>query len=300
MKQNQSTKAQEHGVVRRKICEPLRLRVLAVQKLFPFLAMVCFVSGVRAQVTDSSFSLVKTYKGDVAGAAIDNLDNLYIISSTGQVKKFGPKGDSIGVFNGIRNYGKLTAIDVTNPLKPLAFYKDFSAVVILDRFLANRSSINLRKYNILQPSAIGLSYDNNVWVFDTYDNKLKKIDEAGNLLLQTDDFRSLFSQSFAPQKIINDNGFIYLADSASGIFVFDNYGTYKRKILLKNWNTIDVTNGRVVRLSKDAVVVYNPVNFSEKSLPYPTSFKPYLHSFTTNNKLVTFSPDSLRIYRVGY
>lgn len=266
-----------------------------------FVIVSCFIAGFAgAQITDSSFSLVKTYKGDVAGAALDNLDDLYIISSTGQVKKFGPKGDSIGVFNGIRNYGKLTAIDVTNPLKPLLFYKDFSTVVILDRFLANRSSLGLRKYNVLQPSAIGLSYDNNIWVFDTYDNKLKKIDEAGNLLLQTDDFRSLFNQSFAPQKIINDNGFVYLADSAVGVFVFDNYGTFKRKIPLKSWNAIDVTNGRIVRLSNGAIVVYNPVNFSEKNFSFPSSFKPYLRSFTTGNKLVTFSPDSLRIYRMGY
>jgi hypothetical protein len=253
-----------------------------------------------AQITDSSFSLVRTYKGDITGAAIDKLDNLYIISSTGQIKKFGAKGDSVGVFNGIRNYGKLFTIDVTNPLKPLLFYKDFSNVVVLDRFLANRVSLNLRQYNILQPSAIGLSYDNNIWVFDQYDYKLKKINEAGDLLLQTDDFRTLFNQSFTPQKIINDNGFVYLADSANGIFVFDNYGTYKRKILLKDWQTIDVWNDMIIRLSKDAIVVYNPSTFLEKSLKFPATFTPYLHSFTNTNKLITFSPDSLRIYRVGY
>lgn len=253
-----------------------------------------------AQVTDSSFSLVKTYKGDVTGAAIDKLDNLYIISSTGQIKKFGAKGDSVGVFNGIRNYGKLYSIDVTNPLRPLLFYKDFSNVVVLDRFLANRAAINLRQFNILQPSAIGLSYDNNIWVFDQYDFKLKKINEAGDLLLQTDDFRTLFNQNFAPQKIINDNGLVYLADSASGIFVFDNYGTYKRKIVLKDWQTVDVWNDMIIRLSKDAIVVYNPSTFMEKSLKFPPTFIPYLRSFTNTNKLITFSPDSLRIYRIGY
>lgn len=185
-------------------------------------------------------------------------------------------------------------------MKPLLFYKDFSSVQVLDRFLANRASINLRTYNILQPSAIGLSYDNNIWVFDQFDSKLKKIDEAGNLLLQTDDFRTLFNQSFSPQKIINDNGFVYLADSANGIFVFDNYGTFKRKILLKDRTTIDIWKGMVVRLNKNAIIVYNPTNFSEKSVKFPSSFTPYLHSFTTTNKLITFSQDSLRVYRVGY
>lgn len=300
MKKEQTTKAKRQGVAQRKLRASLCLRVFVVQKVFLLLVTITFVSKARAQITDSSFSLVKTYHGDVVGAAVDNLDNLYIISSTGQVKKFGPKGDSIGVFNGVRAYGNLTAIDVTNPLKPLLFYKDFSYVVVLDRFLASRTAVNLRKYNVLQPSAIGLSYDNNIWVFDTYDNKLKKIDEAGNLLLQTDDFRSVFAQSFAPQRLMNENGFVYLADSASGVFVFDNYGTYKRKIPVKNWNAIDVVNGRIVHLSKDAIVVYNPVNLVEKSFAYPSSFRPYLHSFTTNDKFITFSQDSLRIYRVGY
>lgn len=267
--------------------------------LFIILSFLIVTAGF-SQVTDSSFSLIKTYRGDIVSAAIDKLDNLYITSSTGQVKKFGAKGDSIGVFNGVRAYGKLSAIDVSNPLKPLLFYKDFSNIVVLDRFLANRASINLRQFNILQPTAIGLSYDNNIWVFDQFDNKLKKIDESGNILLQTDDFRTLFNQSFAPQKIMNDNGLVYLADSAAGIFVFDNYGTYKRKILLKNWNTVDVWNGMVVRLSKDAIIVYNPASFTERSLRFPSAFTPYIHSFTTSNKLITFSPDSLRIYRVGY
>jgi hypothetical protein len=251
-------------------------------------------------VTDPGFVLTRTYKGDITGAALDNLDNLYIISSTGQIKKIGPKGDSIGVFNGMRNYGKLAAIDVSNPLKPLLFYKDFSTVLVLDRYLANRISVNLRQSSILQPSAIGLSYDNNIWVFDQYDSKLKKVDETGNILLQTDDFRTLFGQNFTPQKIINDNGFVYLADSASGIFVFDNYGSYKRKIVMKNWTAVDVWKGRIVRLSKEAIVVYNPANFTEKGLKFPSTFTPYLHSFTNANKLITFSQDSLRIYQVGY
>lgn len=268
--------------------------------------VICVLSAVflsvcgRAQIADTSFSLVKTYRGDVVGAAVDNLDNLYILSSTGQVKKFGPNNDSVGVFNGVRAYGKLTAIDVSNPLKPLLFYKDYSNVVVLDRFLATRASLNLRRYNVVQPSAIGLSYDNNIWVFDQYDNKLKKIDEAGAVLMQTDDFRTLFGQSLAPQKIINDGGLVYLADSAVGIYVFDNYGTFKRRIALKSWSAVDVWGGRVLRLSNEAVVVYNPVNFAEKRVPFPPTFRPYLHAFVNSNKLVTFSPDSLRIYRVGY
>ena len=190
-----------------------------------FLLTLCFLllaSSAPAQKPvsyhDSSFILLKTYSGDIADAAVDNLDNLYIVSSTGQIKKFDARGDSTGVYNQLRNFGRLFSIDVSNPLRPLLFYKDFSTVVLLDRFLANRSALDLRRYHILQPGAVGVSYDNNIWVFDEYDNKLKKLDEQGNKLLETPDFRTAFSETIHPQKIISSNGFVYLADTASGVF----------------------------------------------------------------------------------
>jgi hypothetical protein len=258
-----------------------------------------FFSFVAVAQQDSAFLLLRSYNGDIVNASLDNLDNLYVVSSTGQLKKLNNHGDSVAVFNGMRAFGKLQAIDVTNPLRPLLFYKDFSTIVVLDRFFANRSSIDLRRHNILQPSAIGLSYDNNIWVFDQYDNKLKKIDESGNKLLETPDFRQLFDKSISPQKIISDDGLVYLADSAQGVFVFDNYGTFKRRIEVKNWRNIDVWNGRLVRLNGNAIVVYNPATFVEQQQLFPAHFTPYRHSFTTRNQLVTFSPDTLRIYRFG-
>lgn len=253
----------------------------------------------RAQ-KDSAFQLLRTYSGDITNVVLDNLDNFYVVSSSGQLKKFNSRGDSVAVFNGVRNYGKLHAVDITNPLKPLLFYKDFSTVVILDRLLSNRSSIDLRRHNILQPTAITLSYDNNIWVFDQFDNKLKKIDEAGNLLLQTTDFRQLFNQTITPQRIINDGGLLYLADSTQGVFVFDNYGAFKRKIQVKGWRYVDVWDGMLVRLGENNIIVYNPATFAEQAQRFPAMFRPYLHAFTNRNKLVTFSSDSLRIYRLAY
>jgi hypothetical protein len=267
---------------------------------YAFVIWLLFVAFFSFAQKDSSFVLVRSYHGDIAGVAVDNLDNLYIVSSTGQLKKLNSRGDSVGVFNGIRAYGKLSAIDVTNPLKPLLFYKDFSTVVVLDRFLASRVSLDLRRYGVLQPTAIALSYDNNIWVFDQYDNKLKKLDEAGNILLETTDFRQLLALPIAPQKIINDNGLVYLADSAKGIFVFDNYGAFKRKIEAKNWNGIDVRDGKLVRLGNGEIIVYNPSTFAEQSQKLPPNFSPSVHAYTVQNKLVTFSQDSLRIYRFSY
>lgn len=245
---------------------------------------------------DSSFVLVGSYKGDVVDAAMDNLDNLYVISSTGQIKKYSAAGDSIAVYNQVRNFGKSFAIDVSNPLKVLLFYKDFSTVVVLDRFLAGITTINLKNFNILQPAAVGLSYDNNIWVYDEYDSKLKKINEQGDLILETSDLRGALNLSLSPQKIINDNGLVYVADTTSGIFVFDNYGSFKRKVPLVNWQTIGVYKNSVISINRDLLTVYNTSTLmqSQKKIPL---FNPLARSFIIGDKFITFSPQQIQVYR---
>ena len=271
-----------------------------VRAFFNILFSFLLVQSSFAQQKDSSFTLIKTYTGDIADAAIDNLDNLYIISSTGQIKKFNSNGDSTGTYNQVRNFGKLFSLDVSNPLRLLLFYKDFSTVVLLDRFLANRITIDLRKYNILQPGAVATSYDNNIWVFDEYDNKLKKIDEQGNKLLETPDFRTIFSETIHPQKIIGDNNLVYLADTANGVFVFDNYGSFKKKIAVKNWQSIAIKENYLIQTHNNEIVVYNTATFIDAKKIIPSSFQPYVKSFSTSTKLVTFSNDSLNIYQYRF
>jgi len=272
-----------------------------VKQLFIIYLLASGFLPCLAQVQpDSGFTLVKTYKGDITDAVMDNLDNLYIISSSGQVRKFNEKGDSVAIYNQVRNAGKLFSVDVSNPLRPLLFYKDFSTIVLLDRFLANRASIDLKRYNILQPGAAGISYDNNIWVFDEYDNKLKKVDEQGKLLVETPDMRTIFPVSVHPQKILSDNGLVYLADSVNGVFVFDNYGAYKKKIGVTKWQSIAVKEKYIIQTHPNEIIVYNTSNFMDVKKPIPASFQPYFHSFSTSARLVTFTNDTLRIYQYRF
>jgi hypothetical protein len=184
-------------------------------------------------------------------------------------------------------------------LKILLFYKDFSTVVILDRLLASQSSLDLKRYNILNPCAIGNSYDNNIWVYDEFDNKLKKIDEQGNKLLETPDFRTVFDQNISPQKIFSDNGLVYLADTTNGVFVFDNYGSFKKRILVKNWQTIAIANSNIISTNNEFISVFNSSTQMQRQKKIPF-FQPYFHSFITPSRLVNFSNNSVQVYQYHY
>src|SRR5689334_25237376 len=123
---------------------------------------LCFIFSAffaKAQ-GDSSFKLIKTYREAVVDVAVDNLGNIYLLTVSDAIKKLNASGDSVGIYNEVKRFGKLSSVAVSNPLKILLYYKDFSKVVVLDRQLSVRSVVDLRKHNIIQTSAIGLSYDN--------------------------------------------------------------------------------------------------------------------------------------------
>ena len=99
---------------------------------------------VRGQA-DTAFQRIKIIQGDIVAFTVDNLDNIYLLSSTNQVKKLAANGDSVAIFNDVKKFGQASLIDVSNPLKVLVYYKDFATIVVLDRFLNVRNTIDLRK-----------------------------------------------------------------------------------------------------------------------------------------------------------
>jgi len=210
-----------------------------MKKIIFILLLTFYFLSANAQ-SDSSFHLVKTIKGDIVDFTVDNSDNIYILNSRNQLKKLSTNGDSVAIFNDVKKFGRATYIDVSNPLRLLLYYKDFSTIVVLDRFLNVRNTIDLRRKNILQVKAIALAYDNNIWLYDELENKLKKINEDGKVLQETPDFRLLFGEAPSPQFIFDQDKFVYLYDSLKSVFVFDYFGALKNKILITGWKNFKV------------------------------------------------------------
>lgn len=251
----------------------------------------------NAQMGAAVVPPLKTFQLQIADLAVDNLDNLYILTTTDQLKKYNAEGDSVSAYNDVRRFGKLHAIDVTNPLRLLLFYKDFSNVVILDRQLSVRTAIELRRKNILQAGAVGLSYDNNIWLFDEYDNKLKKINEEGTIMLETPDMRNVFGFALQPQQIIDQNNTVYLYDPAKGVFLFDHFGTFRKKLPITNWHRVAVFDKYIYGIDADASFnYYNTATLLSNQKKLPPVLNSTYNYHVANNKLFAWTKDSLHIY----
>lgn len=266
-----------------------------MKTLFSILLFVCCTTTAVAQ-QDSLFQLRKTLKITGVQLAVDNLENLYVLSNNEQLKKYSATGDSIAVYNEVKRFGKLHTIDVSNPLKLLLYYKDFSTIVILDRLLGLRASLDLRRHNIQQASAIGLSYDNNVWVFDALNYKLKKLDEQGNQLMETEDFRSLFNTGFQPTTIIDQNNSVYLYDPAVGVYQFDHFGTFQKRYPITKWQNIAIAGKHIVGILGNALNAYNTSTLLQQQYQFPSSFGSFSQYIISNTALFGLGSEGVHVY----
>ena len=257
--------------------------------------MLFLYTGTVAQ-TDSSFQLIKTIKGDIVAFTVDNLDNIYLLNSSNQVKKLNSNGDSVAIFNDVKKFGQASLIDVSNPLKVLLYYRDFATIVVLDRFLNVRNTIDLRKQNILQARAVGQSYDNKIWLYDELENKLKKIDEDGTLLLETPDFRQLFDQTPIPHRIFDEDQYVYLYDSTKAVFVFDYYGAFKNQLPITGWKNFKVAGKYIFGSKDDKLFRYNIKTFRTEDWKMPEQIR-LARSFNfSSSRLYALRKDGIEIY----
>lgn len=217
----------------------------------------------------NGLALVRTIGENLADFTVDNLGNFYLLDKSGQLKKRDADGDSIGVYNDVRRYGKVHAIDASNPLKVLLHFRDFGTVVVLDRFLNNRNTIDLRKQDIFQARVIGQSFDNGLWVYDELNGKLKRLDDNGKLVAETVDFRVLSDTPPTPLYIADANRLVYLYDPEKGLIVLDYFGTVRNQVALLGWTDFQVMGDDVVGRKGTMLLRYTPGTLITKELSLP-------------------------------
>lgn len=215
----------------------------------------------------TGFRLINTYDTKAKSLAVDNFGNFYTMSDN-KVLKFGPDGKYLYPYEEFRN-GKIGMIDVTNPMKLMVYYPDFSTIVFLDRFLSPLNKYNFFDLGYQNITAVASSVDGRIWFYDNVEFKLKKIDETGKVYRESQPLNVLIEQAPNPSFIVEKDNQVYLNDSAIGILVFDLFGSYAKTIPLKGLKRFQVLQGQIVYQDGLTVNSYNPLTFETKGFAMP-------------------------------
>lgn len=223
-------------------------------------------AGAQPQV---SFTVGKAIPGFFQYMMPDEIGNLYAVTTSGQLKKYNTKLDSMAVFNDVRRYGKLHSISANNPLRSVLYFKEYRTIVVLDRLMQVVNKIDLRRTGIFQVQAVAQSYDNNIWIFDEQESKIKKLDDEGRVLFSTADLRLVFSSSVSPSVLFDMGGYIYLYDAVEGLFIFDYYGALKNKVALIGWKDVQPIGNQIAGIRDNKLMLYTPgtLDIQEVNLP---------------------------------
>jgi hypothetical protein len=268
-----------------------------VKKVILYTIISLSLSSLSAQ-TDSLSRESRLITGTFVDFQVDNLGNLFLLTPDNQLKKYSAAGDSLGVFNDVRRYGKIAYIDATNPLKILLFYQEFGTIVMLDRFLNNIGSIDLRQLGFYQVTCIGLAYDNNIWVYDALAGQLNKISGDGTLINQTNDIRQFTDSVPDPVLLTDQGGLVYLFDPQKGAFVFDHYGGFQKLIPLKNWRHFSVINKTLLGWNGREFLKYEDKSmFTEEKKQIPADYLPALKILIMPDFLYVLKGDGIHVYK---
>lgn len=238
---------------------------------------------------DSLYRFMKKLDYPVVYFTTGPSGELFTINADNQLKKYNSDGDSVGVFNDVKKYGKLTYVVAQNPWKTILYYENFETILLLDKYLKVLGNINLRDRNIFGVRAVATSYDNNVWIFDPAEMKIKKLDDNGNPLMASVDLRQVFGNPPQPEQIIDQDGLLYLYDPSKGVYIFDYYGSFKTLLPFKNWKRIFVVGKTIYGFDDSFIYTGTP--------PLPVAEKRPLPSFLTDAVQISISPQMIWVLK---
>ena len=137
--------------------------IILFLSLLHFCVSHCQISKINASVVKVKFVEVDNFVGE------DALCYSYYIKDSNFIKL---KNDENWQYTNIA-LGKIKNVDIQNPLKIVIFYENFNCVVILDNQLNEIKNINFSLENQeIVASAIGISSQGNLWVFNSTDMQL--------------------------------------------------------------------------------------------------------------------------------
>lgn len=195
--------------------------------------------------TDGQVISVADLQGHVKDIAVDELGYVYILTDQNQLHRCNDTLKILFTYSNNR-LGNIHSIDVSNPQKLLVYYNRYGVVASLDNTLTESFILDLHEFGYEDVQAIGLSSDNQIWLYDPLEFKLKKIDRLGNLLFESNSMIHENLEQIKPKSLREAVAKVYLFDNDM-LYLFDDYGKYLRKTSLNELRHFQLDNeGKII------------------------------------------------------
>ena len=146
--------------------------------------------------------------------------------------------------------GKISKVDLQNPLKIVLFYENFNTVIILDNQLNEIQKINFSENTIpIVATAIGISSMNQLWIYNSMNQQLGLYDYLNN------EYKTIsvpFSESI--KNYSSDFNVFHWVDNKNNWYTCDIFGKIISKAIIPDFEWIEIINENQLIYSKNAIL----------------------------------------------
>jgi len=206
----------------------------ASSKVLGIFILICSLVSIQCGVTKTASIAEEEDTIDyyVAGRnlsnlQLDNIGNLFVVKNNRVLQKYN-KEATLQLTYDNQNDGFITSVDAQNPLYILVFYYDASRIKILDRNLAELHSLDLNSISPNDFTAASLSNDNQIWLYDNTERKLKKVSIQGKPVTESLDLYGMTSVNTNVSLIKEHGNSVFLRNIEGKLIVLDNLAQYKK------------------------------------------------------------------------
>ena len=203
-------------------------------------------------------------------ASLDRRGSLYLADRDNNLRQLSREGLPLNTYSPAQP-GHVALIEAWNQNSLLVFYDDRQQVLLLDRFLAPLSEIRLADYVDGTVRTATLAPDGLLWLLDESTLNLREFDPQTLRVVQSTPLDLLIGRGARPDfrflRQYQNN--VYLVDHASGIFVFDNLGNYRKKLPFSGLDNIAFRGDELVYLSGGVLHFFHLYSLTERTQPLP-------------------------------
>ena len=157
--------------------------------------------------------------------------------------------------------GKITKVDLQNPLKIVLFYENFNTVILLDNQLNEIQKINFSESTIpIVVSAIGIASQNQLWIYNSMNQQLGLYDYLNTI------YKTISVPSAENIKnYFSDFNAFYWIDNKNNWFACDIFGRITNNGKVPDFESIEIINKNQFIYSTNGSLIFQDLEKDQKT-----------------------------------
>ncbi|RYJ53633.1 hypothetical protein DR871_006170 [Flavobacterium petrolei] len=157
--------------------------------------------------------------------------------------------------------GKITKVDLQNPLKIVLFYENFNTVILLDNQLNEIQKINFSESTIpIVVSAIGIASQNQLWIYNSMNQQLGLYDYLNTI------YKTISVPSAENIKnYFSDFNAFYWIDNKNNWYACDIFGRITNNGKVPDFESIEIINKNQFIYSTNGSLIFQDLEKDQKT-----------------------------------